>query len=295
MRTLAITLVAIALAGCGKEAPSGTEASEPRKRLVERMHVKLKAAQPGVEFTITDDRTITAKIGEGEVVISLDNLETICTSSPEECADALDAHVNAFGEQLERMSETAPPPTREALRVVLKNTEWLAGVAEQVAQMREEKPDAPDNRLVTRKFHGDLHEVLVVDAAESVAMLTRADLEEMQLSPVEAFKAGTANHDSLPPAEDVEVATGVWGFNTQDSYAAARLLLKARWPERAKKVKGDLLAVAPARDLVYFTGTEEQGGYGELQQLVRAKLPTEPYPLSATVLRWTDEGWVQYP
>ena len=191
--------------------------------------------------------------------------------------------------------EVTAAPTKETLRVVLENSEWLQGVAAEVAEQKQQKPDAPDNRLVTRKFHGDLHEVLVVDTDQSVAMLTRADLAALGLSPVAAFNAGRANHASLPPVEDVEVAKGVWSLSTPDSYTAARLLLAERWPERATKVKGDLLVVAPSRDLVYFTGTDEPGGFAELQKLVRSKLPTQAHPLSATVLRWTDEGWVEYP
>jgi len=77
-----------------------------------------------------------------------------------------------------------------------------------------------------------------------------------------------------------------------DSYEASRVLLHGRWRAIARTVRGDLLASAPARDTVIFTGSQED--VKGLRSLAHRISGEQHHPLSPTILRWTEASWVVF-
>lgn len=87
-------------------------------------------------------------------------------------------------------------------------------------------------------------------------------------------------------------APGVFRVHSGDSYEAARLLLPQIWEPLSRQVSGDLLVVAPTRDVVFATGSADPAAVASMSKLAKEAFDAGPYPLSTSVLRRTESGFV---
>ena len=74
-------------------------------------------------------------------------------------------------------------------------------------------------------------------------------------------------------------------------YKASLLLNMGIWGQLKGDVAGDLLAAAPCRDVVYYTGSEDGDGLAALANHVRRLLRVGSHRVSGAILRFTGEGW----
>ena len=150
-----------------------------------------------------------------------------------------------------------------------------------------------DNQLVTFPFQADMMLVLVRDLPDGTALLTHGTLLTMQLDEGKARAIATANLEKALGSLPTElVAPGVYRVRADDSYDAARILVAKLWDGLAKQVSGDLLVVAPTRDVVFATGSKDAGAVAAMNAIAKKEFDAGPYALSTAVLRRTDAGFV---
>jgi uncharacterized protein YtpQ (UPF0354 family) len=78
------------------------------------------------------------------------------------------------------------------------------------------------------------------------------------------------------------------------NFEASLLLLNEIWDQQAKQVKGELVAAAPSRDVVMFTGSDSPAGLAELRTAVHRIHSSGSYPVSETLLVWRHGSWQGY-
>lgn len=78
-----------------------------------------------------------------------------------------------------------------------------------------------------------------------------------------------------------------------DRAAAAWMLVPKRWELMTKKVKGDLFASIPNAQTILFAGGAEKTHVEGLRKLTEKLESSESHPVSRTLLRWTQAGWVE--
>jgi len=77
-------------------------------------------------------------------------------------------------------------------------------------------------------------------------------------------------------------------------YESSVLLLMPFWRDIQDQVRGDLVAAAPKRSVLLFTGDEEPYGVASLDFLAAQFQPEPDHPMATTLLRFTGDGWVQF-
>lgn len=100
----------------------------------------------------------------------------------------------------------------------------------------------------------------------------------------------------LPPFEDTPIAKGssVRMICFADGHDADRLLLVDRWAPLAETVDGELIAVAPSRDLVLFTGDADPTAIEAMLEMADVVYATDPHPITPIAVQWTPAGWMPY-
>ncbi|MBX2798539.1 MAG: hypothetical protein KTR31_12735 [Myxococcales bacterium] len=157
---------------------------------------------------------------------------------------------------------------------------------------------AADSVAWSRPFAGDLLLFFAADRSDSIALLSPDDLAAYGDDTATLDAIARRNMEELLPLRPQPFPQRrMWALDTSngrtrnDNYGAARLVLHEAWRELQQTVEGDLLAAAPARDAVIFTGSEEPDGVKNIQFLAKAMFEGEPHPVSPQVVRWTETGW----
>src|SRR5262249_35268683 len=83
----------------------------------------------------------------------------------------------------------------------------------------------------------------------------------------------------------------IYAVRTSDGYAAARLLVPRLWQAAAKRVQGQLVAVAVSRDTLLFTGAANPRAVGAMMYAAKDLATNEQYPITLVAVEWTGEGW----
>jgi uncharacterized protein YtpQ (UPF0354 family) len=81
---------------------------------------------------------------------------------------------------------------------------------------------------------------------------------------------------------------------TRDSYEASLLLDDGFWQDVAPQVKGRLLACAPARDFLLFTGTDEPGGTAALIAAADRITASGNHLISPSIIQRVGSQWQEF-
>ena len=259
-----------------------------KQDLAHRVQAKLASAMPGVTIDIVDDSTLRVKrSGGAEETLSLDNLRLICTNDARNCDGAIDRLVTNTA----ALKGEAPPLDRKAVRAVLKSREAIETVRALVAKTPPDK--RAGNEPCTEPFGGDLFVFLVNDMPDGMAMLRHSDLETLGLDPTQARALAQTNLKAALTAVPTEPAgAGVLRVRAGDDYEAARLLLPELWDDIARRVQGDLLVIASNRHTVFAAGSKDPAAVARMKELAEKSFAKDGYPLSTTVFRRTEKGFV---
>lgn len=251
---------------------------------------RLRAQSPEATVVVQGSLTLEVTLpGDRSSTLSLDNLWRQCGGRFEGC-EAVDRYLRSVEATL---AGQGLEPRPELVRAVLKDREWVEYVRRSLAEGPSDK--AEENALVLRPFVADLFVVYVLDMPDGMKMLTRGDAAKLALDDSRLHELALANLGEAAgdiPFRPLEAGSAIRLVQVGDSYEASRVLLHDRWAPIAATVKGSLVAAAPARDTVVFTGSEED--IAGLSALVHRLVDEAPHPLSPTLLRWTKEGWVAF-
>ena len=77
----------------------------------------------------------------------------------------------------------------------------------------------------------------------------------------------------------------------QEEYAPSRLAFHDEWASLAKKLKGKLVVMVPAPDLLMFVQGVDRISLDALHTIGLETGRKADRPLSDTLLKWTDAGW----
>ncbi|REJ82025.1 MAG: hypothetical protein DWQ36_20185 [Acidobacteria bacterium] len=147
---------------------------------------------------------------------------------------------------------------------------------------REPRP-VPHRRLTDR-----LCVTLAVDLADCVVLIDGERLERWQVAFDEAYEEALRNLEQRTRSGFEPLVAGrVYQSPWQDGNAAARLLLEE--PLRQLELRGGPVFVAPSRDRLFVTGTDDDDGLASLLRLIADEAPFR-HPLSRIpiVRRWPE-------
>lgn len=131
---------------------------------------------------------------------------------------------------------------------------------------------------------------LAYDWPESVQSITTENLEGWGVTIYEAMEVARRNLEEATPTYS-RIGENLYCFTSGDSYDASRLTLVDRIQEL--ELAGKPVAIAPTRDHLYITGSEDERGLTMMAELAARDLGG-PYTLSGIPLALTDRDWADW-
>jgi hypothetical protein len=138
---------------------------------------------------------------------------------------------------------------------------------------------------------GGLGVGLIYDMPDSMHQILQDKLNEWGASFDEALEAACENLKWISGKDFERPLPGVWLSPWRDNYDASRLAITDRL--RRYKVKGELVAAVPHRDVLVLTGSKDEAGLGFLLSLVEERMQ-QPRPLSASPVQLDGEAWLPF-
>jgi len=238
------------------------------------------------------DEKVTIKgpltLSLGELQGNLDRVFKFCNTNTSGCSAELDRYAKAIAEV---HRERNAPPTKEAIRVVVRTSQYVQAV----------QSNAGGNGqipMLPRPFVEGLVALPAIDSPRAIKMLGAMDAKTLGLSEQDAYDLGLANlrKDLKPLMEVAKIAgKGQIGQLTGDSFNPSRLLLIDSWAPLAREQNGILIAAIPSTDAVLYIGEDTPAAIDALRALVQRVISRAPNRLSSTLLRYKESGWEVVP
>jgi hypothetical protein len=229
--------------------------------------------------------------GSSHTVFLENNFRAWCQGDAKARAEQLSRFVRSLGE-----GETAIDPAKLASelmpgirsRVLLSHgliQNWIQGA-----------PEGNDNETAWTPFCGELVACVVRDRQDSMALVTRSNLDSAKLSFDQAMAHAMAQFRAKAPAPDFipdPRAPGLYYCGNLEDYQSSLLLMTPGRDFRLPALDGDAVALAPSRNQLFVTGSRNGPALKVLLDLAETA-GQQPHFCSSTLLVWCDEHWVEY-
>jgi hypothetical protein len=232
-----------------------------------------EANEMEVGITSPGDASLSAHLG------SL--WSTLSTAEPEERLALLEPFLGSLIESADALDKGGRPPRKERLVPLVKHQRFF----------REMDPSV---KPVSEKFVADLSIVYAFDHPHSLEIMTDRERRTIGVPKPRLRKLALDNLRRLITDIGQHDDGTAFMLSAGGNFEASLLLLPELWREFATKVEGDLIACAPARDLLLYTGTRTPGGLDTLRRIADRVVEAGAYPVSSSVLRWNGKGWEEY-
>jgi uncharacterized protein YtpQ (UPF0354 family) len=275
-RWLIAAIVVGDLAGAGAARAQQIPADEPAFTafVAERIRAEIRDTPVVIKGPLT--------LSIGPLQANLDRVYAFCKTDTNACAREIGTYVS--GIKATRSSRN-DPPTKAALRVVVRSAEYMRQALGEVGAR---------GRALTRPLAEGLVIVPVLDSPRAVRVFNDTDRAALGLTQDQVFDIAIANlRSSVKPLTTVAKAipSGQFGTLTGDYYQTSRLALIDSWAPLAQAQGGVLIVAAPSADLVIYSSDDRSAAIDALRTLAKNMMARAPKPLSGAVLRWTPKGW----
>lgn len=181
--------------------------------------------------------------------------------------------VSGFGKEVEA--------TRDAVVPLVKDQTYIDFLGE-------------GTNVLIEHLAADLWIVYAVDRDTNITTLSEKEMVALELSREDLRNLATENlRNILPPVECH--GEGPWFLLVAGGdYVASLLLLDSVWEFATNQVKGDVVAVAPTRDVVLFTCANSIEGLAAIRQRATELVSTSDHIVSPTLLRRIGDRWVAF-
>ena len=184
-----------------------------------------------------------------------------------------------------RTDATASRAVLDSIVPVVKLMEFDALPGRHVELPEDEAP-------IGRDFVADLVILYAEDRSDEFVFISRRRLRELGLTEEELHLRALLNLPSRPPKIEIHGAPPKQMLVAGGNFEATLLLHDGLWNEVGRHMSGDILAVAPARDLLMISDSAWEGARDFLKGIAAKDLEDKSHTLSKCILRRTQGKWV---
>jgi uncharacterized protein YtpQ (UPF0354 family) len=231
---------------------------------------------PGIE--LTHELPMTIKVhhrADNPATVYLDNLWRQIRGGGDGGSELIDRHLNMA------VSSGQVAPQFEMRQIVpsVKDSEYL---------------DHLNSDSVSEHLVADLWIVYVVDWPDKTVGFAKSEMETLKIRAEDLRQLAVQNLKCILPQVECH-GEGPWFFLKADgTYEASLLLLEDLWEQLDSLVDGDLVAVAPSRDVLLFTGSSSREGLTAIRSKAAQITTNGDHVVSSTLLRRYDKGWIPF-
>jgi hypothetical protein len=266
----------VALLGVGVAENVPRDESGFTQFVATRLHSQLSDAEIIVKGPLT--------LSVGDLQVNLDRIFTFCQGNSEGCLAQIDNYVGGAAEAY-RVQHA--PPTKEAVRLVVKTAEYIENA-------RSVPAGSKPLQMQPRPFVEGLYVLPVLDSPRTIRWMGDGDNTKLGLTADEVFELGIANlKRELPPLMDVAKVAGKKqiGQMLGGAFNPSRMILLDSWAPLAQAQGGVLIVAIPATDAVFYVGEDSPKAIEALRTLTKTILARAPNKLSDNLYRWRASGW----
>ncbi|MDD9934689.1 MAG: hypothetical protein OXT09_13860 [Myxococcales bacterium] len=240
------------------------------------------------------DSTLTVERGEDDLAVRVTRADAVdlriwlgrpyeyCQSGADDCEQMARHFITSILESAR--SAANPQPARpEQLMPAIRG-------AADVAAYRENSPDALIEPLV-----GDLFVVYMIDGPNTASGVGPGTLEELGMDREQAKARALDNLRAQlggPEKYVKPVQAPAMGYVDFEHYYVSSLLLPHQaWAPVVEAMGGELLVSVPAPEILLYANGGDPGAVMTLGMVSQEVSSKAQRGISATVLRWTPEGW----
>jgi uncharacterized protein YtpQ (UPF0354 family) len=162
----------------------------------------------------------------------------------------------------------------------------------ELARLRMFIEGSADTFLPYQTIGDDLAVGLVYDMPDSLRPISNKQLDLWDVTFYEALESARENLAQLHPMiVGPNQGEGTYVFATNDSYDSSRLILLDLI--RQFQIKGDFIAMAPGREMLIVTGSEDRPGLEAMVELAN-KAFEQPRTVAGVALRLDRDEWVPW-
>jgi uncharacterized protein YtpQ (UPF0354 family) len=243
------------------------------------LYIKLLQERlPGHRFEMTGDSAVKITTPQGrDSTTFMDNAWVQYSRDPQTRRDALERFVRTAVS----LNEPSAPPSPERIVAMIKDAQYLAVF----------KDKDPNKVPYSEHLCGDLWIVYAEDLPERIRTVQLRELAEIGVSGSDIRELATQNLRKVM-APTKQHGDGPWYMLTAGGdYTASLLLFDSLWDGLAESVDGDVVAVVPARDVLFFTGSSSVEGLAAIRERSEKVLNSGNYLISGTLLVRREGRW----
>jgi len=199
----------------------------------------------------------------------------------------------------------SPEEEMAALRPLLIGKRYLDQTRKRLAvqlarmgrNMDQPTPWVEDNALVVRDFVADVQIVYALEIQGGAQLVSHGTMKGWGMDADRLQRRALANLDRAHGEIAIKrVGKLPWlsVIETDDGYAASRVLLHWRWAELTLTLGEVLILGMPTQDVVVFTATLEPQKLEQLQETVETVERHQGRPVSRKLFQWTPQGWQEF-
>jgi uncharacterized protein YtpQ (UPF0354 family) len=179
---------------------------------------------------------------------------------------------------------TVPRAILESIVPIVKVMEF-DGVGRELEIPEQDAPIAQD-------FVADLMILYAEDKPDRFEFVSARRLKELGMTREELHLRALLNLPARPPKIELHGAPPKQMLIAGGNFEATLLLHDDLWNKVSKDVPGELLAVAPARDLLFISNTSWEGAREFLAEMASRDLEDKSHRLSQRILRRSEGRWI---
>jgi hypothetical protein len=155
-------------------------------------------------------------------------------------------------------------------------------------------PGAAPSQPLSQPFVADLYLVYALNSSDPAPLLSEGLLEQWGIEPEVMHLRALANlRKKFGEIHDKPVGKLPWlhVIDSDDSYAASRLLLLEEWGAIAARLGEPLIVAVPTPSVVVFTASRDTEQLQQLRDTVETLAEHEERPVSRHLFVWHRDGW----
>ena len=179
---------------------------------------------------------------------------------------------------MEAFTASKSAVTAENIIPIIKDSEYCAIVKD-------------PSKLLREHLVGDLWIVYAADLPDSTRSLSDEERDGLGIAQDELRELSISNLLRILP-EIERHGDGPWYLLTAGGdYVASILLLDHVWKQLEEEIDGDIVAVAPARDVLLYTSSKSSEGLVQIRDRARDIFAGGHHVISQTMLRRVAGEW----